>query len=101
MQVILFRAKLSAEAGSDYNQTAVELDATARQMPGFVDVKYYSAEDGEQLAVVWWEDEESLRAWRELPRHREGQLAGRMKWLEYYKIEVATIERVSNFERID
>lgn len=101
MHIIFFRAKLRAEAGDDYIKMATELDATARQMPGFIDVKYYSAEDGEQLAVVWWEDAESLRAWRELSRHREAQSAGRMKWLKYYRIEVATIERVSNFERVN
>ena len=70
-----------------------------RQQPGFVDVKSFKAEDGERLTLVWWKDKESLRQWRELPRHRVAQATGRQKWYEYYKMEVATVERTSEFER--
>lgn len=99
MLVILFRSKLTAEAGEDYQKMNEELDLLVRQQPGFIDVKSFKAEDGERLTVVWWEDQESLRAWRELMRHREAQSIGRQRWYEYYKMEVATVERTSNFQR--
>jgi len=99
MLVILFRSKLTAEAGQDYQDTNDELESLVRQNPGFIDVKSFKAEDGERLTVVWWKDKESLREWRELPRHREAQSTGRRKWYEYYKMEVATVERVTAFER--
>lgn len=99
MLVILFRSKLTAEAGEDYQDMNLELESLVRQQPGFIDVKSFKAEDGERLTVVWWEDKESLRAWRELLRHREAQSIGRQKWYEYYKMEVATVERTSNFQR--
>ena len=99
MLVILFRSKLTAEAGEDYNAMNDELETLVRQNPGFVDVKSFKAEDGERLTVVWWKDKESLRAWRELPRHREAQATGRRKWYEYYKMEVATVERATEFAR--
>jgi heme-degrading monooxygenase HmoA len=35
------------------------------------------ADDGERLTVVWWEDEETLKAWREQVRHRVAQQTGR------------------------
>jgi heme-degrading monooxygenase HmoA len=101
MLVILFRSKLTAEAGEDYTAMNNELESLVRQNPGFIDAKSFKAEDGERLTVVWWnDDKESLRAWRELPRHRAAQNTGRKKWYEYYKMEVATIERVSEFERL-
>jgi heme-degrading monooxygenase HmoA len=99
MLVILFRSKLTAEAEQDYQDTNDELESLVRQNPGFIDVKSFKAEDGERLTVVWWKDKESLREWRELPRHREAQTTGRKKWYEYYKMEVATIDRVTEFER--
>lgn len=99
MLVILFRSKLTPEAGEDYNAMSDELHSLVRENPGFIDVKHYKAEDGERLTAVWFKDKESLREWKQLPRHREAQTTGRVKWYEYYKMDVATIERVSNYER--
>lgn len=101
MLVILFRSKLTSAAGNDYNAMNDELEGLVRQNPGFIDVKSYKADDGERLTIVWWRDEASLEQWRSLPRHREAQAAGRMKWYEYYKMEVASITRTSNYERTD
>ncbi len=99
MLVILFRSKLTDLAKEDYNVMNDEMETLVRQNPGFIDVKSYKSEDGERLTVVWWRDEDSLREWRQLMRHREAQNTGRQKWYEYYKMEVARIERTSNFER--
>jgi heme-degrading monooxygenase HmoA len=98
-QIILFRSKLTSEAGKDYQAMDTELGALVRENPGFVDVKSYAAEDGERLTVVWWRDEKSLSDWRNLMRHREAQNTGRQKWYQYYKMDVATITRSKNFER--
>ena len=70
-----------------------------QQNPGFIDAKWYKAEDGERLTVVWFRDEESLREWRHQVRHREAQNAGREKWYRYYKLEVASVVREGSFER--
>ncbi len=98
-QIILFRSKLTEQAGEDYQAMNVELQELVKQNPGFVDVKSYTAQDGERLTVVWWRDEASVAEWRNLARHREAQGAGRQKWYQYYKIEVAAITRSKSFER--
>lgn len=99
MLIILFRSKLTPEAGEDYQTMNAEMETLVRQNPGFIDVKSYKSEDGERLTLVWWKDAESLRAWREQVRHREAQSTGRQKWYEYYEMEVATVERTSSFKR--
>ena len=100
MIVVLFRSKLVATASSDgYDEMAKEMDDLARTMPGFIDVKSFKAEDGERLTLVWWQDEETLRAWREQARHRVAQRTGRERWYEYYKLEVAEVIRANNFDR--
>ena len=99
MMVILFRSKLTDAAGDDYKRMDAEMEAHARAFPGFVDVKGFKADDGERLTVVWWQDEETLRAWATDARHRVAQATGRQKWYEYYKMDVAQIVRVRNFER--
>jgi heme-degrading monooxygenase HmoA len=97
--VILFRSKLTSQAGEDYQAMNAEMETLVRQNPGFVDVKSYTAADGERLTVVWWRDEASLAEWRNQMRHREAQNTGRQKWYEYYDIDVATIVRSRSFVR--
>jgi heme-degrading monooxygenase HmoA len=97
--IILFRSKLTGEAGEDYQAMNAELETLVRQNPGFIDVKCYTAPDGERLTVVWWRDEQSLAEWRNLARHREAQSTGRQRWYEYYNMEVASVVRSRSFER--
>ena len=99
MIVILFRSRLTAAAAADYAAMDAELDALVRNQPGFVDVKSFTAADGERLTLVWWQDRETLLQSRNLPRHREAQQTGRTKWYEYYKMEVAEVFRASDFQR--
>ena len=99
MLVILFRSRLTATAGEDYSRMADAMFAHASTFPGFVDVKSFTAEDGERLTVVWWQDEDTLKAWATDAKHRAAQQAGRDRWYEYYKMDVAQIVRVSNFVR--
>lgn len=73
--------------------------ARAKTMPGFIEFKSFKADDGERLSLVYWEDDETLRAWRNDIRHVEAQRAGRDRWYDYYRIDVAHIERSSRFLR--
>ena len=99
MIVVLFRSRLTGAAGEDYRATDAHLAERARAAPGFVDVKAYTAEDGERLTIVRWRDLETLKKWREDPEHRAAQAAGRALWYEYYELEVAEVVRESRFAR--
>jgi heme-degrading monooxygenase HmoA len=99
MIVVLFRSRLTPDAGEEYVATDQVLLEKARAAPGFVDVKSFTAADGERLTIVWWKDFETLRRWREDPEHREAQAAGRRLWYRYYDMEVAEVVRESHFAR--
>jgi len=99
MVVIVFRSRLTAAAGDDYTEMAAEMLATAQEMPGFVEFKSFKAEDGERLALVYWQDHETLAAWRNHPRHRIAQSTGRANWYAEFRMEVADVLRESKFER--
>ena len=101
MKLVVFRSHMRSDAGPGYAAKATEMLAAARSMPGFVDFRAYEAADGERLALVWWEDEASLRAWRDHPDHREAQRLGRDQWYASYELEVATVERSSRFPGAD
>ena len=99
MMLVAFRSKLTEAAGEDYARMSDHLEAHAREFPGFVDVKSFLASDGERLTLVWWEDEQTLRAWATDAQHVVAQVTGRAKWYEYYKMDVAQIVRTSNLLR--
>ena len=71
MVVILFRSRLTPQAGQDYQELDAELERLVRDQPGYVTHKAYGAADGERLTLVWFQDQETLRAWKMLPRHLE------------------------------
>jgi len=99
MVVILFRSRLTPEAGQDYQELDAELERLVRDQPGYVTHKSYGAADGERLTLVWFRDQESLRAWKIQPRHLEAQRRGRERWYQFYEMEVAEIVRTSSFKR--
>ncbi len=98
MVVVLFRSRL-VDAPEGYAEMSQEMEALARTMPGFIDVKSYCAEDGERLTVVRWESEETMRIWRENARHRVAQRLGRERWYQSYALEVAEVIREKAFHR--
>jgi heme-degrading monooxygenase HmoA len=99
MLIIIFRSKLTAAAGADYEETSEEIFAHAQKQPGFIEMRNYKAEDGERLTIVWWENAETLEQWRRDMKHVAAKRTGRERWYEYYKMDVAEITRTSNFDR--
>ena len=99
MVIVLFRSRLTPEASNGYAEMAEQMSKLAQAAPGFIAEKGFTAEDGERLTVVWWQDEETLKQWRNDVKHLVAQRTGREKWYEYYKVEVATVTRSNNFER--
>ena len=99
MVIVLFRSKLTDQAGDDYKAMADEMLTRAKTMPGFVDFKTYAAQDGERISVIHWESQDTLRAWSDDLRHVVAQRTGRERWYEYFRVEVAEVTRSYGFER--
>lgn len=86
MVVVIFRSRLRADAGPAYGATADRMVELARAMPGFVSYRHYAADDGERVTLVEFASDESVRAWREHPEHREAQRRGRGEWYAWYRL---------------
>src|SRR5438105_2111993 len=65
MMLISFRSRLTPQAGEDYLKMDEEMERLARSHPGFIDVRAYTADDGERLPLVWWGHADTLRQWAE------------------------------------
>lgn len=99
MIVVLFRSRLSPNAGPDYSDMAVRMLEAAKGMPGFVDFKSFKADDGERLSVVRWTDLETMEAWRTHAGHQEAKRQGRAAWYDEYHIEIAEVRQTRDFVR--
>ncbi|MCI4061477.1 antibiotic biosynthesis monooxygenase [Micromonospora sp. R77] len=97
MFVILFSSRLSDEAGEEYYATEERLTERVRAIAGSdpVKIKQYTAEDGERLAVLFWQDKETLEKWRTDDDHRAAQRMGHTTWYSDYEVTVAEVVRTS------
>lgn len=67
--------------------------------PGYLGRESMTDKDGRDLVVIYYADEESIRAWKAHPEHLEAQRLGRERWYSSYSVEVARVERAYAFSR--
>ena len=70
-------------------------------MPGFVETKTFTAEDGERATIVTFADAAAHAGWRDHPRHRAAQRRGVDDFYATYSIAVGTTSYASNFVRAE
>jgi heme-degrading monooxygenase HmoA len=93
--VTVFRSRLRLEHREAYESDAADMDALARTMPGLVDFKSFTADDGERVTVVTFESEETQADWRRHVDHAAAQQRGRADYYAEYTLQVCTTDRVS------
>jgi heme-degrading monooxygenase HmoA len=96
--VTVFRSRLRADAAA-YGEHAARMGQLARTMPGYVEHKVFTAEDGERVTLVTFVDRGSHDAWGRHPEHLEAQRAGVRDYYEEYSITVGTVDRASAWSR--
>ena len=69
------------------------------QIPGYLGIKAYTAEDGETIAIAQFASKEALLSWRTHPEHVVAQRAGRERFYDAYDVRVCTVERAYDFKR--
>ena len=100
MMVVFFKTQARADVdAAEYQKAAQRMVALASQMPGFVSFKRYSSEDGDAFAIVKFDSEEALEAWRTHPEHVEIQRRGRTEFYEYYWVHVCKSVREYEWRR--
>jgi heme-degrading monooxygenase HmoA len=96
--VTVFRSRLRADADA-YPEHAARMSALAREMPGYVEHKSFTAEDGERVTLVTFSDRPAHDAWARHPEHRAAQRAGVRGYYEEYSISVGSVEHASAWRR--
>jgi len=78
-----------------YLDIAASLKAELEGHPGFISVERFQSltTPGKLLSLSFFEDEDSLRAWRNRPHHRNAQSAGRNRHFAEYRLRIAGVIR--------
>jgi len=96
--VVLFRNRLADGVTDEYGPRAAEILELARNAPGFVSYKGFTAADGERLALVEFETHEHVRAWGRNAEHRVAQQQGRDRFYSEYTLTICDPIRESRFD---
>ena len=87
--ITVFRSRLRPGVGAAYGEVAAQMSRLAREMPGFVDEKFFQSEDGERVTLVRFRDAATQRAWARHPDHLIAQRRGRAEFYASYDITVS------------
>lgn len=73
-------------------RAAEELEEALRSMPGFISMKDYTAEDGEELTVIRFRSEADVLRWRDEGLHGEYQRVVN-EYYEAFWVQTAEVYR--------
>jgi heme-degrading monooxygenase HmoA len=93
----VFRSRLRDENRAEFDATAARMGELARAMPGFIEYKTFTADDGERVSIIEFDSAEHQAAWRRQPEHALAQGRGRADFYASYDLSVCDIVRRSRF----
>jgi heme-degrading monooxygenase HmoA len=93
--VVIFEVWPIEGKSQEYFDLAAVLKADLEKIDGFVSVERFESlsTKGKYLSLSFWRDEEAVRAWRNLEKHRKAQAQGRDGIFADYRIRVADVSR--------
>jgi heme-degrading monooxygenase HmoA len=95
MFVVIFRAKVRQQ-DDEYAVVAARMRELALHQFGCIEFSAVT-EGHNEVALSYWPDEASIRAWKRHAEHTLAQQLGRERWYESYVVQVAQITRQYQF----
>ena len=79
----------------EYMDLVAGLKADLEQADGFISLERFESitTAGKFVSLQFWRDEEAVRKWRNLQRHREAQAKGRGGIFKSYRLRIASVVR--------
>jgi len=79
----------------DYMRVVDTLRGDLAKAEGFISLERFESitSKGKFLSLQFWKDEESVRKWRNLEKHREAQKLGRKSIFASYRLRIASVLR--------
>lgn len=95
MFAVIFRAKTGVQ-DEEYGRTVAKMRELAFNKYSCID--FVAVTEGkDEIAISYWQDEETIRQWKSDSEHALAQELGRKKWYESYIVQVVEIKREYSF----
>jgi len=87
----------------DYMKVVDTLREDLAKAEGFLSLERFESitAKGKFLSLQFWRDEESVRKWRTLEKHREAQKKGRASIFKSYRLRIASVIRDYEMDKRD
>ena len=91
MYVVIFRARVR-QLDPEYATMAAQLRGRALEQFGCL--AFHAVTEGDaEIALSYWPDLDSIRAWKADAEHLVAQRLGRQRWYEAYEVQIAQVMR--------
>lgn len=91
---VIFTSILNKEEKS-YHSLAVKMVNIAQTMPGFLGFETARNEVG--ITVSYWQNEASIKTWKQQTDHLVAQQMGKEKFYQQYKVRVCLVQQDYGF----
>ncbi len=78
---------------NEYGRLGESMYGIVSRLPGFLSVKSFKAEDGEEISIFRFASEEALEAWRTHPDHVETMRRGHAEFYASGHLQVCKVIR--------
>ena len=95
MIAVIFEFTPAPGRKQEYLDLAASLTPELERADGFVSIERFESitAPGHFVSLSFWRDEQAVRQWRNLERHREAQAKGRGGIFSGYRLRVASVLR--------
>lgn len=101
MIAVIFELTPADGRFKDYIALAEGLVDDVKKADGFISIERFESisTKGKYVSLSFWRDEEAVRKWRNLQKHREAQKQGRASVFSDYRITICSVLRDYRMDR--
>lgn len=103
MIAVIFEFTPAPGRFAEYMELVAQLKPELEKAEGFISLERFESitTPGKYVSLQFWRDEESVRKWRNLQKHREAQKKGRAGIFAGYRLRIAAVSRDYEMDRRD
>lgn len=101
MIAVIFEFTPAEGRFADYKALAEALADDVRRIEGFISIERFESitQKGKFVSLSFWRDEEAVKRWRNVQKHREAQAQGRAGIFASYRLRVCQVLRDYTLDR--
>ena len=95
MIAVIFEFSADPGRRQEYLDLAAGMNAAVKDFDGFISIERFQSlsTPDKYVSLSFWRDEEAVRKWRNMQKHREAQKKGRAGIFSSYRLRIAQVLR--------